>query len=171
MTAARAEELYHGLKAAKLAQDNQDTLIGEKQQEQDAALEGLRDRLRGVIGELKQLLSEDDQRWRRFGFNIPAEPETPGQPEQAQVDNSAPGKLLVTCAPVPFAERYRCYAARVSSTLEPAPVGSSNEPLFVVETLEAGGRYNVLVSAVNSSGNEGLRSEVIVAEVRARAAA
>jgi hypothetical protein len=34
-------------------------------------------------------------------------------------------------------------------------VGSSNEPLFVVETLEAGGRYNVFV----------------VAEVRASAAA
>ncbi len=171
VTTARAEELYDGLKAAKLALDDQNTLIREKQQEQDDALAVLRDRLRGVIGELKQLLPEDDQRWRRFGFNIPAEPETPVQPEQVQVDDSAPGKLLVTCAPVPFAERYRCYAARVGSTLEPVPVGSSSEPLFVIESLEAGGRYNVLLSAVNSSGNEGPRSEVTVAEVRAQAAA
>jgi hypothetical protein len=49
--------------------------------------------------------------------------------------------------------------------------GSSNEPLFVVETLEAGGRYKVFAAAVNSSGNEGPHSEVVVAEVRASAAA
>lgn len=171
VTAARAKELHDGLQAASLALEDHDTLLGEKQKEQDAALAVLRDRLRGVIGELKQLLPDDDQRWKRFGFNLPAEPETPAQPAQAQVDNAAPGKLVVTCAPVPYAERYRCYAARVGSTLEPAPVGSSNEPLFVVETLEAGGRYNVFVAAVNSSGNEGPRSEVVVAEVRASTAA
>ena len=171
VTAARAEELYDGLKAAKLALESHDTLIGDRQQEQDEALVVLRERLRGVIGELKQVLPDDDRRWRRFGFNLPAEPETPAQPELVQVDNAAPGKLLVTCATVAFAERYRCYAAKVGTTLEPAPVGSSNEPLFVVESLEAGGRYNVFVSAINSSGNEGPSSAVVVAEVRVQAAA
>jgi hypothetical protein len=63
---------------------------------------------------------------------------------------------------VPYAERYRCYAARV---------GSPNEPLFVAETLKAGGRYKVFAAAVNSSGNAGPHSEVVVAEVRASAAA
>ena len=111
VTAARAKELYDGLKAAKLALESHDTLIGDKQQEQDEALVVLRERLRGVISELKQVLPDDDRRWRRFGFNLPAEPETPAQPEQVQVDNAAPSKLLVTCATVAFAERYRCHAA------------------------------------------------------------
>jgi hypothetical protein len=114
-------------------------LIEDRQQEQDEALVVLRERLRGVIGELKQLLPDGDRRWKRFGFNLPAEPETPAQPVHVQVDNAAPGKLLVTCATVAFTERYRCYAANVGTALEPAPVGSSNEPLFVVESLEAGG--------------------------------
>ena len=67
--------------------------------------------------------------------------------------------------------RYRFFTAKVGTTAEPAPVGTTVEPLFVIETLEAAGRYNVFVSVVNSSGNEGPRSTVIVAEVLARAAA
>lgn len=67
--------------------------------------------------------------------------------------------------------RYRFFTAKVGTTAEPAPVGTSVEPLFVIETLEAAGRYNVFVSVVNSSGNEGPRSTVIVAEVLARATA
>jgi hypothetical protein len=54
VTAARAKELHDGLQAASLALEDHDTLLGEKQKEQDAALAVLRDRLRGVIGELKQ---------------------------------------------------------------------------------------------------------------------
>ena len=171
VTATRANELYDALRAAKSSLDAQDALLDAKHREQEAALEALRDRLRGLIGELKQLIPDENRRWRRFGFNIPAKPETPVRPEQVEANNATPGQLLVACAPVAFAERYRSFAARVGSTLEPVPVGSSNEPLFVVESLEAGGRYNVFVSAVNSSGNEGPRSEVVVAEVRARAAA
>ena len=171
VTATRANELYDALRAAKSSLDAQDAVLDTRHQEQDAALEALRDRLRGLIGELKQLIPAEDRRWRRFGFNIPAEPETPVQPEQVQANNTTPGQLLVSCAPVPFAERYRFFTAKVGTTAEPAPVGTSGEPLFVIESLEAGGRYNVFVSAVNSSGNEGPRSTVVVAEVLARAAA
>ncbi len=67
--------------------------------------------------------------------------------------------------------RYRFFTAKVGTTAEPTPVSTSVEPLFVIESFEAAGRYNVFVSAVNSSGNEGLRSTAIVAEVLARAAA
>ena len=170
VTAARAGELRDALKAASLALENHDELIGDKQEEQDTALEALRDRLRGVINELKQVLPEDDRRWKRFGFNIPAEPETPAQPEQVQVNNALPGRLVMTCPPVSFAERFRYYFAKVGTTGEPELAGSSTEPLFVFEGLEAGARYNLFMAAVNASGNEGLKSKVLVAEVLARAA-
>jgi hypothetical protein len=54
---------------------------------------------------------------------------------------------------------------------EPAFVGSSSEPLFVIEGLEPGAQCNVAVSAVNAAGNEGPRSTAAVASVVARAAA
>jgi hypothetical protein len=42
--------------------------------------------------------------------------------------------------------------------------------LFLIEHLDAGGRYNVFVSAVNRAGNEGPRSKASVVEVQAKAA-
>jgi hypothetical protein len=171
VTATRATELHGALKDTQEALEAHDELIADKHKKQEEALEVLRKRLRGLISELEQLIPADDVRWRRFGFNIPAEPETPARPEQVQVNNNTPGQLVVSCAPVSFAVYYRCFAARVGSTSEPVPVGTSSEPLFVIETLEGGARYNVFVSAVNSSGNEGPRSEVVVAEVLAKAVA
>jgi hypothetical protein len=170
VTATRAEELHGALKAAKAELGAQEALIDAKHLQQEQALEKLRDRLRGLIGELKQLIGTSDGRWRRFGFNIPDEPEIPTQPEGVQVNNSTPGQLLVSCAPVPFAERYRWFVQKTGTTGEPTPAGSSNEPLFVLENLEAEARFNVVVSAVNLAGKEGPRSEPAVAEVVAKAA-
>ena len=169
-TAARAEEVVTALKSAKAAQDAQDSLLVTKHQEQETALEALRDRLRGLTGELKQLVGEEDARWRRFGLNIPAEPETPAQPGEVTVNNATAGQLLVSCAPVAFAVRYRWFVAKVGTTAEPQAVGTSNEPLFVIENLEFA-RYNVFASAVNLAGNEGPHSKPVVGEVRASAVA
>jgi hypothetical protein len=171
VTAALALELVESLRSAKRARDAQDALIGAKHDKQEQALEALRNRLRGLVGELKQLLGPADRLWRRFGFNIPAEPETPAQPADMQVNNTTPGQLLVSCAAVAFAERYRWFVQKALSTDEPVAVGSSIEPLFVVENLEPAARFNVFGSAVNLAGNEGPRSEVVVADVLARAAA
>ncbi len=171
VTAGRADELHKALKAAQGAVETQDELIAKAHTDQETALEGLRVRLRGLVGELKQLAGESDRRWRRFGLNIPAEPETPGQPEAVQVNNATPGQLLVSCAPVSFAERYRWFVQKAGMAGEPVAAGSSVEPLFVIENLEPGTRYNVFASAVNLAGNEGTRSSVAVAEVQAPAKA
>jgi hypothetical protein len=41
----------------------------------------LRDRARGLIDELDQLIADDDPRWHAFGLNRPSDPETPEVPE------------------------------------------------------------------------------------------
>ena len=133
-------------------------------------MDTLRNRLRGLRGELEQLIGLEDRRWRRFGFNIPAEPETPAQPEAVTVNSPEPGRLLLSCPAVPFAERYRWFAQKVGTSVDASSVGTSTEPLFVAEGLDAGARYNVSVSAVNEAGNEGPKSSVVVAQVQARAA-
>jgi hypothetical protein len=66
--------------------------------------------------------------------------------------------------------RHRFFVQKAGTTGEPATVGSSSEPLFVIERLEAGARYHVFVSAVNLAGNEGPRSKAVSAEVIAKAA-
>ena len=88
------------------------------------------------------------------------------------MNNTSPGQLLVSCDPVPYAERYRFFVQKTGSSSEPEAVGTSFEPLFRIadEELGSGGRYNVLVSAVNLSGREGPRSEPVAAELLARAA-
>jgi hypothetical protein len=169
VTPVRAKELHEALKAANEDLEDHDDVIATTLDAQEKALEKLRSRLRGLCGELEQLIGPSDRRWRRFGLNIPAEPETPSQPQQVQVDNSTPGQLLTSCPPVAFAERYRFFIQRVGLAGEPTPVGSAVEPLFVIENLDAG-RFNVFMSAVNFAGNEGPRSEAIVAEVTAKAA-
>lgn len=171
MTPERAAQVQSALKAAHDDLEAHDDLIEEKHSEQETALESLRDRLRGLRGELEQFIGLEDRRWRRFGFNIPAEPETPAQPEAVTVASPEPGKLLLSCPPVPFAERYRWYVQKVGTTVETSAVGSSVEPLFVVEGLETGARYNVCISAVNDDGKEGTKSKVVVSEVLARSAA
>jgi hypothetical protein len=105
VTATRALELVEALRTAKGDLDAQDALIDTRHQAQDEALDALRNRLRGLIGELKQLIGLENRRWRRFGLNIPAEPETSPQPDEVQVNNTIPGQLLVSCTPVAFAER------------------------------------------------------------------
>jgi hypothetical protein len=170
VTPERATQVQSALKAAQDGLDAQEDVIADRHSAQETALESLRNRLRGLRSELEQLLGLEDRRWRRFGLNIPAEPETPAQPEAVTVSSPEPGKLLLSCAPVPFAERYRWFAQRVGTSVEIASSGSSIEPLFVVEGLVAGARYNVCVSAVNVAGNEGSKSPVVVAETQAQAA-
>jgi hypothetical protein len=45
--------------------------VGVKKAARDTAVKTLRKRMRGLITELKQLLSGDDARWNAFGLNIP----------------------------------------------------------------------------------------------------
>lgn len=171
VTEARALEVLAALKSAKDDLDAQDALVQEKHAAQNEAFETLRSRLRGLKGELEQLIGAEDPRWRRLGFNIPAEPETPAQPGGVTVNSNTPGQLLVSCEPVAFAERYRWFVQQVGTTAEPEATGTSVEPLFVIDGLEPGAQFNVYVSAVNAAGGEGLCSEAAVGHVLARAAA
>jgi len=170
VTPERADELHKALKETYGAVKAQDGLIKDALNEQKDALATLRARLQGLCGELKQLIGPKDHRWHRFGLNVPAEPQTPPQPANVEVNSATPGQVLVSCATVPYAKRYRFFIQKVGVAGEPAAVGGSSEPLFVVEHLDAGGRYNLFVSAVNRAGNEGPKSKVVVADVVAKAA-
>ena len=137
----------------------------------DQAFETLRKGLRGLCHELSELIGDEDPRWKAFGLNAPGEPHTPPAPTEVTVENDIPGQLVVTCAAGPCADHYRVFTQPAGSNAEPQPVGSSGEPVFVIEGLAAGTAWKVFVSAVNSVGAEGPRSQPVATSVLAAEAA
>jgi hypothetical protein len=68
-----------------------------------------------------QLIGPDDPRWHRFGLNVPAELERPARSEGLEVNNDTPGQLLVSCATVPYAERYRFFLQKAGAPANRRP--------------------------------------------------
>jgi hypothetical protein len=170
VTVERATELLTAFMAALNGVTDQKSSIATCRQARAEAFTALRRKLRGAIKELSDLIPADDMRWRDFGFNIPAEPETPPQPQDVSVNNSTPGALLVACRPVPFADHYRFWTKAVGSSEPPVAVGSSDEPLFQITGLDSNSDWKVYVSAVNGAGKESALSEPVEADVLAAAA-
>ena len=140
VTAAEADRLVKAIRAAEVALQDQDDLLGDEKDARDKAVEKLRTRLRGLINELTQLIGNADRRWHSFGFNIPEEPETPGQPQLVSVTAIAPGQLHLECDSVPFADHYRFWNQPHGSTEAPVEVGSSKEPSILLDDLAGGSR-------------------------------
>lgn len=158
VTAVQAGKLAKAMEDARNEVMKQESVLAARKAARDAAVDALKARLRGLIGELRQVIGTGDARWRNFGFNIPDEPETPGQPVNVTVNNATPGQLLVACDAVPWAARYRFWKQGIGSALEPVAAGTSAEPVCVIEDLPGGEKFNIFVSAVNETGREGVRS-------------
>ena len=71
LTAALAETLFTALSGARTAVNTGNTDAGTKRDLRDAAVEQLKNRLRGLIGELGQLLDDNSPIWDAFGLNEP----------------------------------------------------------------------------------------------------
>ncbi|MBI3414106.1 MAG: hypothetical protein HY043_02110 [Verrucomicrobia bacterium] len=171
ITAAAAGDLRQQILDAEAALSAHDDTIATNKDGRDTAVEGLRTRLRGLVNELDQLIGKEARRWHSFGFNIPAEPATPGQPVNVTVAANAPGELHIECDAVSYADHYRFWTQPVGSIDAPVDAGSAKEPSLVLENLAGGSQWNVSVSAVNHAGNEGPRSASVQATVLAQAVA
>jgi hypothetical protein len=171
VTAAQADSWSKSIEDALKAISDQERVIRTKLDARENTVQGLRNRLRGLTFELIQLIGRDDARWEDFGLNIPAEPATPSQPVNVAVNTSTPEELLVTCDAAPYADHYRCWKQGVGSSLPPAVLASSKEPIFLLRQLPGGERLNIFVSVINKAGNEGPLSAPVEARVQAREAA
>lgn len=170
VTSAQSKTVFEALNGTKTAVSDQNVQNKQLHDARDAAFEALRKGLRGLCNELSELIGDEDARWKAFGLNAPGEPHVPPAPTEVAVENDIPGQLVVTCAAVPFASHYRIFTQPVGSNAEPQQVGSSGEPVFVLEGLAAGTGWKVFVSAVNSVGTEGPPSEAVATTVLAEAA-
>ena len=72
------------------------------------AFQALTDELWSLIKILPETLEDDDPRGLAFGLPMPGTPRTPGAPTEVAAQLDAAGAILVHCAPVALATRYRC---------------------------------------------------------------
>jgi hypothetical protein len=126
----------------------------------DKALLKLRARLRGLLGELRQLLAPDDSRWENFGFNIPADDSTPRAPRNLIVTDGLKGHLLAKWDRTPNAERYRVRKQVLGLDDGFVIARTTSETEADLNTFVTGQRVLLEVTALNSAG-ESLPSEPV----------
>lgn len=119
------------------------------------ALTGL---MRSLIKILGATIGKDDPRWLAFGLNLPGARVTPGQPQEVTVGvDAASGRIVLGCAGLALAERYRWRVRVAGSGLSYELAGSSAGPLVSIAPVAAGTVLEIVVQGVNG-GAQGVAS-------------
>ena len=160
VTAAAAQAHFDAMKAGLDGIATGATDAGEAKAARDAALEALKTRMRGLIGELATLLGEDDPRWHAFGLNKPGEEPTPEVPENLVLTAGTAGKVLADWGDTRNADHYRGWVKIVGVDKDFRHVFSRDESDGTIPDLPSGATVQVRVTAVNEEGDESLPSEV-----------
>jgi hypothetical protein len=108
-TAEACETAAQAISTASTASNASNSNAGTAKNNLEAGIKAARSRLTGLREELKQLISDDDERWYAFGFDKPGDPETPEVPENLTAIPGAAGSgnLQVDCDDARRAETYR----------------------------------------------------------------
>jgi hypothetical protein len=153
-----AGELYDSLKAAVTAANVARTTMREKKKARDNAAKILSKRMRKLIGELKQVLDDDDDRWLEFGFNVPSDLSVPEAPEDLAVVPGIPGHLMASWGKPTGATRFRIFRQIVGVDAEPVHLETTTETSIDLGGMTAGAHVKLYVTAANAAG-EGMPSE------------
>lgn len=152
-TAAACEQAAQAISTAQSESNQSNTDAGFAQANLEAGITQARRRMSGLREELGQLLSDDDERWYAFGFDRPADPNTPAVPENLTVTPGAPGSrtFFVHCDD---ARRAASYRFRVTNAADGAQVAErlSNEPETMFGGLPQGMTIHITVAAQNEAG-------------------
>lgn len=152
VTAAQANNLMQALSTARSNVHNAATQVGTAKAARDTTIESLRNRMRGLVTELDQLLSDDDPRWYAFGLNRPSDPETPGIPDGLVLTPGPTGSVLADWADARRADRYRVFKQVVGVDADFVAVTSVTESDATLTGLPSGSTVKVRVTAVNAAG-------------------
>ncbi len=164
VTHAQAAALHEALSTAVSAVNAGRGDQRGKRDARDTTEEALRNRLRGLVGELTQLIGDTDERWLDFGFRVPNDERMPEVPSALIVNGGAAGHLVADWADAPRAERYRVYKQVVgvdNDFVLATTVADSDADL---NTFTSGAHVRVKVSALNARG-ESQPSEIVEHQV------
>lgn len=160
ITAARADELYTQLKAARSTVHAKETLVGNLLEDRDLKADRLRKRLSDLIAELHMRLDGLDARWKAFGLNVPDAMETPDQVEHVVATLIGPTAVSVKWDATARAEYYHVFKKVRGIDTEYVLVGSPADLDFTIENLPTNAVIEIVVSALNNGG-EGALSEPV----------
>lgn len=152
VTAALADTLYAAVSAARQAVGNALQASGVAHLALDAAKIAFRDRYRGTITELEQILSDDDSKWYDFGLSRPADPSQPGQPSNVHVTPLSGGRVLVQLDGARRANSFNYYKKVIGTDAAPVKVTNTEGTQFTIEGLPVGATVEFTVTGVNGTG-------------------
>ena len=113
----------------------------------------LRTRVRGLIHELEQLLSDDDARWEDFGLNIPGNPSAPEPVASVAVAPASNHRLEVSWPYATRAIRYRVEGRIVGGAPEWENKGSFKDLEAILKGFTAGQIVELRLIASNDGGD------------------
>jgi hypothetical protein len=145
---------------ARLGVSNALSFSKSKLMARDDAKDAFRQRFRGAIGELEQLLEDDDPKWYDFGLSRPSDPATPGEVIDLQASPIGGGKILAQVAGSRRSNSFNFYKQVVGTDLEPVKVANTEGTQQTIEGLTAGATVKVTVAGVNDAG-EGPMSDAV----------
>ena len=152
-TAALCEAAHTVLRQARKAVAEAKVARTVALRAQKEALAYLRRRMRGLIGELTQLLEDDDPVWEAFGLHRPAQPSAPESVVNVNLEAMGQGKLLASWPLAMRAVRYRVevLAAGVDTDFR---TGKSVQDLqALLKGFTAGQTVRVRIVASNGTGH------------------
>ena len=155
LTEVTAQASYTAVSTARAAINDASVANGNAIAQRDTRLAAMRARLIGLRGELTQIpLPDDSPLWYAFGFNRPADPATPGIPDQPVLTAgaAASGTLIVDW---PTSRRATGYRVKIQVTGEPQPrlYGIFSDDQTTVTGLPLGPSVAVTIIAHNEAGD------------------
>jgi hypothetical protein len=160
VTAARAVALHTALSNAVSALNAARGTQRAKRENRDGYVTRLYKRLRALMGELEDLMGEEDPRWFDFGFRIPTDEQVPEVPAELTVVAGAPGHLVADWPPSGRASRYHVYKQVIGVDDDFVLAKTVTDSDADLNTFASGSNVRVRVTALNDSG-ESQPSEVV----------
>jgi uncharacterized protein YdcH (DUF465 family) len=152
VTAALAEARFQSLSDGRDAVEHKTQEQAAKKEARDAAVAGLRKRVRGLIDELATLLSDTDTRWHAFGLNRPADPDTPEPVASLALAMGAAGVIVAAWPIAPRATRYRPFTQIVGVNDEPVAHDPVHDLTVNLSGFTTGQTVKVYIIAANDAG-------------------
>ncbi len=160
LTAAQALALFTALKDSRKAVADTTKDAANKKVTRDAAFDQLRNRERGLIGELGTLLADDDPLWHVFGLNAPADSEMADVPEGLILTPGAAGSLYSDWADARRASRYRVFIQVIGTDADFRYVDTVTDSNYLFTGLPSGATVKVRITAANDAGESQPGAEV-----------
>jgi len=154
-TAAACEAAAQAVSAAQSNSNQSNTDAGIAHGNYLAALKAARTRLSNLRDELRQLISDDDERWYAFGFEKPSDSASPETPENLVVTPGAPGSRTLLCDwdDARRADNYRLRAVvKATSTQVFSELVADSQGIITLPNLAAGTELDISVTGRNAIG-------------------